>query len=62
MIFITHDLRVASQMCDELIVMHRGRVVERGNAARILRNPTDDYTRRLVAALPGAQWHREIAC
>ncbi|MFK0333992.1 ABC transporter ATP-binding protein [Rhizobium sp. NPDC090275] len=61
MIFITHDLRVASQLCDNLIVMHRGAIVERGEAAAILRNPTHDYTRRLVAAVPGTQWHAEIA-
>ncbi|RWJ31950.1 ABC transporter ATP-binding protein [Mesorhizobium sp.] len=61
MIFITHDLRVASQMCDELIVMYRGSIVERGDAKRILNAPQHEYTTRLVGALPGAEWHRETA-
>ncbi len=61
MIFITHDLRVASQLCDELLVMYRGQVVERGDAAHILNDPRNDYTKRLVSSLPGAEWHREIA-
>ncbi|MDH0871343.1 ABC transporter ATP-binding protein [Agrobacterium pusense] len=61
MIFITHDLRVASQLCDELIVMHRGQVVERGKAAAVLHQPGHDYTKRLVAAVPGTAWHDEIA-
>ncbi|MFV0474079.1 MAG: ABC transporter ATP-binding protein, partial [Pikeienuella sp.] len=56
MIFITHDLRVASQICDEVIVMHRGRVVEAGPPARIFRNPQEEYTRQLVAAIPGVSW------
>ena len=61
MIFITHDLRVASQMCDELIVMYRGGIVERGDAKHILNAPQHEYTKRLVGALPGADWHRETA-
>ncbi|MDR0807930.1 MAG: ABC transporter ATP-binding protein [Gemmobacter sp.] len=56
MIFITHDLRVASQICDEVLVMHKGRVVESGTPARIFRAPEQDYTRRLVAAIPGSRW------
>ena len=56
MVFITHDLRVASQICDEVPVMHRGRVVERGTPARIFRDPQQDYTRGLVAAIPGGHW------
>lgn len=61
MIFITHDLRVASQLCDELIVMHQGSVVERGDARTILHAPRHDYTKRLVGAIPGVQWHAELA-
>ncbi|MBW7923043.1 MAG: ABC transporter ATP-binding protein, partial [Rubellimicrobium sp.] len=53
MIFITHDLRVASQVCDEILVMHQGRVVESGPPARLFHAPQQDYTRRLVAAIPG---------
>ncbi len=53
MVFITHDLRVASQICDEIVVMQRGRVVEHGPPSQIFQNPQSDYTRELVAAIPG---------
>ncbi len=56
MIFITHDLRVASQICDEVIVMHKGVVVEKGPPTKIFRDPQHDYTRKLVSAIPGAEW------
>ncbi|QTK81891.1 Glutathione import ATP-binding protein GsiA [Agrobacterium tumefaciens] len=53
MIFITHDLRVASQICDEIAVMQKGRIVERGPPSQIFLNPQSAYTRELVAAIPG---------
>jgi peptide/nickel transport system ATP-binding protein len=53
MIFITHDLRVASQICDEIAVMQKGRVVESGPPSQIFLNPQSEYTRELVAAIPG---------
>lgn len=56
MLFITHDLRVASQICDEIAVMYKGSVVEYGPPARIFRSPAHDYTRRLVSAIPGNEW------
>ncbi len=52
-IFITHDLRVASQICDDILVMHRGVVVESGAPNVIFGDPRQDYTRKLVAAIPG---------
>lgn len=55
MIFITHDLRVASQICDEIAVMQKGRIVERGPPSQIFLNPQSPYTRELVAAIPGEQ-------
>ncbi|WP_244422110.1 ABC transporter ATP-binding protein [Bradyrhizobium sp. ORS 285] len=53
MIFITHDLRVASQICDQIAVMHKGRIVEQGPPSQIFLNPQSSYTRELVAAIPG---------
>ncbi|HWA39582.1 MAG TPA: ABC transporter ATP-binding protein [Burkholderiales bacterium] len=53
MVFITHDLRVAAQVCDEVAVMREGRVVEQGPAAEVLVAPRPEYTRALLAAAPG---------
>jgi peptide/nickel transport system ATP-binding protein len=55
MIFITHDLRVASQICDEIAVMQKGRIVESGPPSQIFLDPQSAYTRELVAAIPGEQ-------
>ena len=55
-LFITHDLRVAAQVCDEVIVMQQGEVVERGAVAQIFNAPEHDYTKLLLAAQPGQSW------
>ena len=55
-IFITHDLCVAAQMCDRIMVMHRGTIVEMGPAADVLKAPQEDYTRKLLASVPGRGW------
>ncbi|WP_454689335.1 dipeptide ABC transporter ATP-binding protein [Achromobacter aloeverae] len=55
-LFITHDLRVAAQICDTLVVMQHGRVVEAGAARDVLSQPSNDYTRALIDAAPGRHW------
>ncbi len=53
MLFITHDLRVAAQVCDTVAVMSKGRVVEYGPAAELFNNPQHEYTKALFDAAPG---------
>jgi peptide/nickel transport system ATP-binding protein len=53
MLFITHDLRVAAQVCDDVAVMSRGRIVEYGSASDVFGNPRHEYTRALFDAAPG---------
>ncbi len=55
-LFITHDLRVAAQICDEVVVMQKGRIVEQGPAGEILTHPKETYTRALLEAAPGRNW------
>lgn len=52
MLFITHDLGLAVERAEHLVVMHRGRIVESGPAMQILQRPQHPYTKRLVAAAP----------
>ena len=56
MVFITHDLRVAAQICHRVAVMHQGRLVEYGPTAEVLNTPKDAYTQRLIDAMPGREW------
>ncbi len=51
-IFITHDLGVIAQIADDIMVMYRGKVIEQGSAAEILRNPKEPYTKGLLACRP----------
>ena len=56
MLFITHDLRVAAQVCDRIAVMSHGRIVEYGTVRDVFAHPQNDYTKALLAAAPGRGW------
>jgi peptide/nickel transport system ATP-binding protein len=56
MLFITHDLRVAAQVCHEVAVMEKGIVVEYGPVADVFLRPQHAYTKSLLAAAPGRDW------
>jgi ABC-type microcin C transport system duplicated ATPase subunit YejF len=53
MLFISHDLRVVRHLCDRVLVMLRGSVVEQGEPERLFERPKHEYTVRLIDALPG---------
>jgi oligopeptide/dipeptide ABC transporter ATP-binding protein len=53
MLFITHDLALASDLCDEIAVVYAGQVREYGSAEDVLTSPQDPYTQRLLASIPG---------
>lgn len=55
-LFITHDLRVAAQLCDDVLVMQHGQLIEYGPAGQVLGNPQQPYTRQLMDAVPGKGW------
>ena len=55
-LLISHDLAVVRQLCDTVLVLRRGRVVEQGDCARVLDAPAEEYTRALRAAVPVPGW------
>ena len=61
MLFITHDLRVAATLCEEIAVMQVGRIVEHGATADIFAKPQHTYTRALLQAVPGVDWQTRPA-
>ena len=56
MLLITHDLRVAAQVCDRIAVMHRGKVVEYGSTVDLFTRPQHAYTQQLIGSIPGRDW------
>jgi peptide/nickel transport system ATP-binding protein len=58
-VFITHDLRVAAQICDLVAVMKDGEVVEHGLAGEVFGRPQHPYTQALLASIPGGDFTRK---
>jgi ABC-type microcin C transport system duplicated ATPase subunit YejF len=52
LVLVSHDLGVVRSLCDDVVVLHEGRIVERGETDEVFRRPAHDYTQRLLAAVP----------
>ena len=61
MLFITHDLRVAREIADRIVVMQNGRIVEQAPTADLFDKPQADYTKRLLDAVPGRDFFERRA-
>ncbi|WP_372920756.1 ABC transporter ATP-binding protein [Roseovarius sp.] len=61
LMFITHDMRVAAQLCDRVAVMQHGKLVEIGPVQDVFLSPQAEYTRNLLAAVPGTDWRKGAA-
>jgi peptide/nickel transport system ATP-binding protein len=59
-LYVSHDLRVVADLCERVIVMHRGLVVEEGPAVKVLTQPSASYTKRLVASIPDLHRRRTL--
>lgn len=54
-IFISHDLNVVRYFCDRVLVMYKGEIIESGPSESIYSNPQEDYTKKLISAIPGGK-------
>ena len=61
MLFITHDLRVAAQVCGRVAVMQRGIIVEQGLTTEVFASPQHPYTKSLLDSIPGRHWLPPVA-
>ena len=61
MLFITHDLRVAAQVCDKIAVMYQGKIVEIGYTEKIFEDPQHEYTTALINSIPGRNWKNSFS-
>jgi ABC-type glutathione transport system ATPase component len=52
MLFISHDMSVVRYLCDRVVVMQKGRLIEEGNTEQLFSAPRQEYTRQLLAAIP----------
>ena len=59
-IFISHDLAVVRYISDRIMVMHKGKIVEEGNADEIYYHPKNEYTKNLVASIPGRNFNQSM--
>lgn len=60
-LFISHDMNVMQHMCDSIAVMNAGKIVESGSTGEVLHSPRDEYTKRLLSAVPVAKVRRREA-
>jgi len=56
LLFVTHDLSMARQLCEQAVVMRAGRIVESGPVSRILNAPEHPYTQSLLDSIPRPGW------
>ena len=60
MVFVSHDMAVVRHLCDSVVVLYRGRLIEMGATEEVFEHPREDYTRELLAAAPRLRAQREL--